>query len=268
MFWSFFFYIKDFFEAFLLTVRRFGYFWLSLLLIQWGSDDQTLDIFRKPLIKHKTASNSLGYCASSYFDFAVSWRITHGLMSEWQTWWVGISRVEYSLGGNYIRQKFLYWNNQGGDFFWVVIILGENCPGENCPSGSYSGWKFLWWKFSWWEFSDWNHPGDSFQGRSFYFPNKQTQKLAILLLFIYVYKYLTALYFQPLIQILCALCSIPFENTHLFSCYFYCVDIVLDQHYILWISNSHKFYDQKNFDWNVVLEWLNVDLACICTCIV
>lgn len=162
LFWSFVFYFKDFFKAFLPAVRRFGYFWLTLLLIQYGSDDQTLDILRKPFMKHKTASNSLGYCASSYFDFAVNWRITRGLMSEWQTWWVEISRVEYFLGGNYIRQKFLYWNNPGENFFWVVIILGGNFPGENCPSGSFSGWKFslvkillmriFGWESSWWQF--------------------------------------------------------------------------------------------------------------------
>ena len=48
----FFFYIEDFFKGFLLTNKDFRYFGFTLLLIQWGSDDQTLDNFRKLFIKN------------------------------------------------------------------------------------------------------------------------------------------------------------------------------------------------------------------------
>ena len=54
-------------------------------------------------------------------------------MILWQTWWAEIYRAEYCLGGNYIRQNFLDYNNPGGNF-----------PGE-----SYPGWEFSRWKLSW-----------------------------------------------------------------------------------------------------------------------
>ena len=47
-------------------------------------------------------------------------------MVLWQTWWAGIYRVEYCLGGNYIRRNFLDCNNPGGNF----------------PGGSYPGCRF------------------------------------------------------------------------------------------------------------------------------
>ena len=95
-------------------------------------------------------------------------------MVLWQTWWAGIYRVEYCLGGKYIRRNFLDCNNPGGNF------LGGNFPGRNFPGGSYPGWEFSRWGFSRWElswvgiffgggFSDGNcaggnHPGGSFPG--------------------------------------------------------------------------------------------------------
>ena len=59
-------------------------------------------------------------------------------MVLWQTWWAGIYRVEYSLGGNYIRRNFLDCNSPDRDF------LGGNFPG-----GSYPGWEFSRWELSW-----------------------------------------------------------------------------------------------------------------------
>ena len=53
-----------------------------------------------------------------------------------------MSRVEYFLGGNYIRRNFLDFNNPGG------IFLGGKFPG-----GSYSEWEFSRWDFSRWELS-------------------------------------------------------------------------------------------------------------------
>ena len=98
-------------------------------------------------------------------------------MVLWQIWWAGIYRVEYCLGGNYIRRNFLDCNNPGGNF----------------PGGSYPGWEFSRWEFSrwelswmgilqvgvilggnflWWGFSGWelfraNYPGGNFPGESF-----------------------------------------------------------------------------------------------------
>ena len=93
-------------------------------------------------------------------------------MVLWQTWWAGIYRVEYSLGGNYIRRNFLDCDSPGRDFLggnfpggsypgwefsrlelsWVEIfrvgivrvgvILSGNFSGGNCPGGSYPGWEF------------------------------------------------------------------------------------------------------------------------------
>ena len=63
-------------------------------------------------------------------------------MVLWQTWWAGIYRVEFCLGGNYITWNFLDYNNPGGNF------LGGNFPG-----GSYPGWEFSRWEFSRWELS-------------------------------------------------------------------------------------------------------------------
>ena len=68
-------------------------------------------------------------------------------MVLWQTWWAGIYRVEYCLGGKYIRRNFLDCNNPGGNF------LGGNFPGRNFPGGSYPGWEFSRWGFSRWELS-------------------------------------------------------------------------------------------------------------------
>ena len=79
---KFFFYIKDFREAFLLNDRNFRYFGINLLLIQWGSDDQTLENFRKTVHKeywsHKIASNTLLLCASTYFYLVITWEIMRG----------------------------------------------------------------------------------------------------------------------------------------------------------------------------------------------
>ena len=59
-------------------------------------------------------------------------------MVLWKTWWAGIYRVEYCLGGNYIRRNFLDCNNPGGSF-----------SGGNFLGGSYPGWEFSRWELSW-----------------------------------------------------------------------------------------------------------------------
>ena len=48
-----------------------------------------------------------------------------------------MDRVEYYLGGNYIRRNFLDCSNPGGNF----------------PGGSYRGWEFSGWELSGWELS-------------------------------------------------------------------------------------------------------------------
>ena len=63
-------------------------------------------------------------------------------MVLWKTWWARIYRVEYCLGGNYIRRNFMDCNNPRGNF-----------PGGNFPGGNYPGWEFSRWEFSRWELS-------------------------------------------------------------------------------------------------------------------
>ena len=64
---------------------------------------------------------------------------------------MGIYQVEHYLGGNYIRQNILDWNNHNG----------------KCPSGSYPGGNFPRWKFFGWELSNGNHPDGNFPGGKF-----------------------------------------------------------------------------------------------------
>ena len=54
-----------------------------------------------------------------------------------------MSRVEYFLGGNYIRRNFLDFNNPGG------IFLGGNFPGGSYPEWEFSRWDFSRWELSW-----------------------------------------------------------------------------------------------------------------------
>ena len=113
-------------------------------------------------------------------------------MVLWKTWWAGIYRVEYCLGGNYIRRNFLDCNNPGGSFsggnflggsypgwefsrlelswvgifqvgiFQVGVILGENFPG-----GSFPGWEFSLVGVLRVGIVQGNHPGGNFPGGSF-----------------------------------------------------------------------------------------------------
>ena len=48
-----------------------------------------------------------------------------------------MNRVEYCLGGNYIRRNFLDCNNPSGNFM-----------GGNFPGGSYPGWELSGWELS------------------------------------------------------------------------------------------------------------------------
>ena len=76
---TFFFYIEDFFKAFLLTDRSLRHFGFTLLLIHRGSDDQTLDSFRKLFVKDigcLNVSNTLRLYASNYFYIVLSWEMT------------------------------------------------------------------------------------------------------------------------------------------------------------------------------------------------
>ena len=74
-----------------------------------------------------------------------------------QTWWPGIYRVEYCLGGNYMRRNYLDCNNPGWIFwigiFQVGVIQDGIFPGGNVPGGSYPGWEFSGWELSGWELS-------------------------------------------------------------------------------------------------------------------
>ena len=85
------------------------------------------------------ASNALRLCASSYFYLVLRQEITrgNGLMVNM------MSRVEYFLGGNYIRRNFLDFNNPGG------IFLGGNFPGGSQPEWEFSRWDFSRWELSW-----------------------------------------------------------------------------------------------------------------------
>lgn len=83
--------------------------------------------------------------------------------------------------------------------YWVEIFFGENSPDENFRMGIILVTVS--------------------KVEVFIFQISRPKSLEYFFyLFIYVSKYLTALYFPLLIRILCTLCLIPFENTHLFSC--------------------------------------------------
>ena len=92
---------------------------------------------------------------------------------------MGIYQAEYSLGGNYIRQNFLYWNNPSQNFpagnyhGWQIlqvdivrvgVILGGNCPGGNYRGGSCLGWELSWVGI----FFGGNHLGGNFADGSFH----------------------------------------------------------------------------------------------------
>ena len=65
-------------------------------------------------------------------------------MVLWKTWWAGIYRFKYCLGGNYIRRNFdrRNCNNPVGNFL-----------GRDFPDGSFPGWLFSRLEFSRWELS-------------------------------------------------------------------------------------------------------------------
>ena len=165
-----------------LSNRNFRYFGFPLL--QWGSDDQTLDNFAKLFINNISCikqPRTLYVVCSRYFYLVVSWELTRGnnlnaKHDEWKFTRLNIVWVETVLDG--IFSIGVIWMG----IFCVVIILRGNFPGGNCPGGSYPGWELSGWEFSEWELS-WelpsrNHLGGNFPGRSF--PSTQIEMQFVL----------------------------------------------------------------------------------------